>query len=549
VLGVVAGPLHAVTRADRRPPLGLYCPVSLADRLDADELLALTRAAVSFYEDRFGCAFPFAKYDQCFVPGKAGAMENAACVTLSDQFLGGSGMSASDHAYRTVTMLHELSHMWFGDLVTMRWWDDLWLNEAFASWAATWAASALAPTLRPELLFSAQQKLAAYGADQRPTSHPVQAAVPDTGTVSCAFDEISYHKGASVLRQLVARLGEDVFLRALRSYFAKWAWSNAELRRFVDEVSAAADTDLTSWAQAWLRSRGMNELRLCTRSAGGRYTAAWVEQLVAAGDPLLREHRLALGVLDQDGGGRLRQRRSLKVTVTGPRTSLAELVGQPTAALLLLNEEDFAYAKIRLDGPSLRAAVSRCQDLPLGSQRNLCLSIAWDMVRDGELRPADLAGMVARTALVEERPSLLLAWARHAVTGLGHYDPDNCLEHMAVLAGSSPSGRPWTCTPRSARSTFSRRTPRAPSWRCSRGWARSWQPACWGCRSRPASSSSTRIRRACRRWTRCCAAGACFPSRTRTCISGAHASTCWPARSSAPCGPAGWDGTGWRRRR
>jgi aminopeptidase N len=431
VVGVVAGPLHEVR--DGRE--GLYCPASLADRLDADRLFAVTRAGIAWYERHFGRPFPFAKYDQCFVPGKAGAMENAACVTLSDRLLPGPGTGPTELGYRTLTVLHELSHMWFGNLVTMRWWDDLWLNEAFANWAATWAAGTVAPEIGAAATFSVQPKLAAYDADQRATTHAVHVAVPDVAAASGAFDEISYHKGASLVRQLVARLGEDAFLRGLRDYFAAFAWGTADLDRLVERLSAASGVELSGWAQAWLKSSGVNTLRLRTTIEHGRYTGVWIDQTATTGDPVLREHRVRVSVVDDpDGGGRLRQRESFGVTVAGPCTSVGHLVGEPAGALLLLNDDDWGYAKVRLDESSTRVATERCAALPRESQRLLCLAIARDMVRDAELPPARFAEMVAASAAVERRPGVLLAWAREASVALGRYAPEGCLGPLAGLA-------------------------------------------------------------------------------------------------------------------
>jgi aminopeptidase N len=305
------------------------------------------------------------------------------------------------------------------------------LNEAFACWAATWAAAAVAPEIDAGLLFSVRQKQAAYDADQRITSHPVCAEVARPADAFSSFDEISYHKGASVLRQLVGSIGEDAFLRGLRRYLHRWSWSNARLADLVGEMSEAAGRDLTRWARDWLQTSGVDTLRLVTTTADGVYTGAWIEQSTAGARPVPREHTLGIAVLDSRRGSEgLHQRGRFTVTATGPRTPVTELVGQPVASAVLLNDGDLAYAKIRLDDRSLAAVVHPGQ-MPYAHQRTLCLAIARDMVRDGELGAEQFVDMVVAVASSEERPAMLVAWMHHAVAVAGRYAPEDCLSLLA----------------------------------------------------------------------------------------------------------------------
>jgi len=388
VVAVVAGAYHHVHDVhpgrDGEIPLGLYCRQSIAEHLDADDLFTVTKQGFGFYEDQFGVAYPFGKYDQLFVPEyNVGAMENAGCVTFRDEYLFRSRQVASAYESRANTILHEMAHMWFGDLVTMRWWDDLWLNESFAEWAAHWASVAATSYTEAWVNFAGRKNWA-YRADQLPSTHPVAADMTDLETVETNFDGITYAKGASALRQLVAWVGEKEFVVGLRAYFTEHAFGTAEFADLIRALEVSSGRDLSDWAALWLRTTGVNTLRpLLSVDSDGRYSAVDIEQTATGAEPVLRPHRMAVGLFDATPGGLVRRSR-LELDVTGSRTAVPELVGVPAADLVLLNDDDLTYAKVRFDPRSLETVSSRIGQLAEPLARSLCWTALWDMTRDAE---------------------------------------------------------------------------------------------------------------------------------------------------------------------
>jgi aminopeptidase N len=407
LVAIVAGEyhhIHDVHQGAAGPiPLGLYCRQSMAAHLEATELFELTHQGFAHFEDRFAGPYPFDTYDQVFVPEfNWGAVENVGCVTFRDELLFRSRQADTARDMRTRILLHEMSHMWFGDLVTMRWWDDVWLNESFAEWAGAWAAAAATAQTDAWAAFS-RRKGWAYRADQLPSTHPVADEIPDVAALETAFDGITYAKGAAALRQLVALVGEDVFLTGLRAHFADHAYGNATFADLIGALTEASGRDLSGWAAAWLRSTGVSTLRpLVTLDPAGRYARVEVEQTVAGADPTLRPHRLGIGLFDLVDGV-LAQRLSLEVDVAGPLTAVPELTGAPAADLLLLNDGDQTYAKIRFDDRSLRTLLAGVGALDDPLARTVCWTALWDMTRDAEL-PATtwvdtvLAGLATETS-------------------------------------------------------------------------------------------------------------------------------------------------------
>ncbi len=286
-------------------PSALYCRQSVLEHLDAEEILAITRGGFEVFEKHFGIGYPFGKYDQVFVPEyNGGAMENVGCVTLRDEYLFRSKVTAASLDYRRNTILHELSHMWFGDLVTMRWWDDLWLKESFATWSASFAVSEQADD--PELswaAFASSSKTSAYRQDQLPSTHPVAADIVDLDAVELNFDMITYAKGASLVAQLVSYVGRDAFLAGVRDYFATHAYGNTALVDLLDSLQRSSGRDLSRWSGQWLETAGVNTLRLELASdQAGLVTDAALTQTAPERHPTLREHRVALGLYaEQDG--------------------------------------------------------------------------------------------------------------------------------------------------------------------------------------------------------------------------------------------------------
>jgi aminopeptidase N len=391
---VAAGPYHAARDEHDGIPLAIFCRQSLAAYLDPDELFEITKQGLDFYQDQFGLRYPFPKYDQLFVPEfKAGAMENPGAVTFLEAFVFRSRVTDSTREARASTILHEMAHMWFGDLVTMRWWDDLWLNESFATWAAAVAESEGTRFRSAWTVFAQSEKAWAYRQDQLPSTHPIAADIPDIAAVEVNFDGITYAKGASVLKQLVAWVGRDNFLAGVQQYFAEHSWGNATLGDLLSALEQSSGRELASWSKAWLETAGVNTLRPRFEvGPDGRFTSFAVLQEAPAAHPELRPHRIAIGLYRQDEAGLSRVHR-VETDIAGDATPIPELVGQPCPDLVLVNDDDLTYAKIRLDERSQGALLSGrgwfTDDLPAA----ICWAAAWDMARDGELRARDFLAM------------------------------------------------------------------------------------------------------------------------------------------------------------
>ncbi|WP_087483248.1 aminopeptidase N [Brachybacterium massiliense] len=376
---------EVTTRDGRTIPMGVFARASLAEHVDAQNVIDVTRAGIDFYEEAFDQDFPFRKYDQVFVPEyNMGAMENPGAITYVEAYVFRSDVSDAVRERRDLTILHELAHMWFGDLVTMRWWDDLWLNESFAEYASTLASAEATRWSDSWTTFALSEKGWAYQQDQLPSTHPVVADMVDLEAVETNFDGITYAKGASVLRQLVAYVGREEFFAGVRAYFAKHAWGNTELRDLLVELEATSGRDLGSWAELWLQRAGVNTLTpLIERDEDGTVTRFAISQTAPAEHLTLRPHRLQVGGFSLRDGALVRT-ESLELDVDGDLTEVPELVGRQ-ADLWLLNDGDLTYAKVRLDEQSLAVAMEHLRDLDDPLARTLLWSAAWDMVRDGEL--------------------------------------------------------------------------------------------------------------------------------------------------------------------
>jgi aminopeptidase N len=402
ITAVVAGPYHVITDTYEGPngtyPLSLLCRPSLASFLDADDLFEVTKQGFELFERAFGTPYPFHKYDQAFVPEyNMGAMENAGCVTLRDEYVFRSRTTHSELESRANTVLHELAHMWFGDLVTMTWWDDLWLNESFAEWASHWAQVVATEKYSGAwTTFCNARKNWAYRQDQLPSTHPIAADMVDFHAVEVNFDGITYAKGASALRQLVAFVGEDTFISALKEYFADHAFGNTELADLLKPLEKASGRDLDDWTERWLRTAGVNTLQAdFTIDEAGAFKTFAIEQSAAAAFPVLRPHRLAVGLYRKTDAGLVRTER-FEVDIDGARTELAELVGASQPDLVLLNDDDLTYAKIRLDERSRATLVDSIDELSDSLARALAWGAAWDMTRDAEMPASQYVGMVLR---------------------------------------------------------------------------------------------------------------------------------------------------------
>jgi aminopeptidase N len=442
VTALVAGPYHVVrdeyAGKDTTVPLGLFCRASLAEHLDADELFDVTRRGFAFFEDVFGLAYPFAKFDQLFVPEyNAGAMENAGCVTFHEDYVFRSRVTDAAYERRAETVLHEMAHMWFGDLVTMRWWDDLWLNESFATWASVLSQSEATRWTEAWTTFAVSEKLWALRQDQLPSTHPISADIRDLDDVQVNFDGITYAKGASVLKQLVAWVGRDEFLAGLRAYFAEHAWGNTELSDLFAYLEKTSGRDLSAWEAQWLQTAGVNTLRPVVELDGdGAYTAVTILQSAADDHPTLREHRIAIGLYDHGAEGIIRRRR-IELDVSDERTDVPELVGEQQPDLLLLNDDDLTFAKVRLDERSRQTVVRGIGRITSSLARALCWTAATDMLRDAELPTRDYVELVLGGVQRESDVSVVqtvLAAARMAIHQ--YADPPDRLMLLARWASA-----------------------------------------------------------------------------------------------------------------
>ncbi len=431
ITAIVAGEYHQVHDVYEGPhgtiPLGHFCRQSMVPHLDVDELVEVTKQGFAFFEDAFGYPYPFGKYDQAYVPEyNMGAMENAGCVTLRDEYLPRSRQTHAFYEQRANTVLHEMAHMWFGDLVTMKWWDDLWLNESFAEWAAHHSSVKATKYTEAWTGFTNARKNWAYRQDQLPSTHPVVADNHDLEAVEVNFDGITYAKGASILKQLVAYVGEEEFLSGLRDYFGKHAFGNTEYGDLVTALEAVSGRDLASWSRAWLETSGVNTLTPAFEvDEAGVFTSFSVEQSHHPDFATLRPHRIGIGLYETEGG-RLVRRHHVETDVEGASTEITALVGQQQPALLLLNDGDLSYAKIRLDDRSLATLVASIDTLDDSLARALCWGAAWDMTRDAEMSATAFATLVLQGVATETDLTAVSALLRYAQTAVDVYSaPDH----------------------------------------------------------------------------------------------------------------------------
>ncbi|KQQ26957.1 MULTISPECIES: aminopeptidase N [unclassified Frondihabitans] len=407
ITAIVAGPYDVVrsslTSSDGREiPLGIFTRKSLSEFMDADYIFEKTRQGFAYYEEKFDFPYPFDKYDQLFVPEfNAGAMENAGAVTFTETYVFRSKVTDAIKERRVVTILHELAHMWFGDLVTMKWWNDLWLNESFAEWASTISTAEATEWTEAWTTFQAMEKSWAYRQDQLPSTHPVVATINDLEDVQVNFDGITYAKGGSVLKQLVAWVGIDAFYAGVAAYFKKHHHSNTELSDLLTELEVTSGRELTSWSKLWLETAGVNTLRPEIEvDAEGAITSFAVLQTAAADYPTIRPHRLAIGLYSLDGDSLVRTDR-VEIDVDGERTDVPELVGLKRGDLVLINDDDLAYAKIRLDDVSRATAIEHLAKIHNPLARALVWGSMWDATRDAESAARDYVKLVLANIATE----------------------------------------------------------------------------------------------------------------------------------------------------
>jgi aminopeptidase N len=441
---ICAGEYHLVCDSHTTPagqviPLGLACRTSMAQFLEPDDVFAITKQGFDYYTTLFGTDYPFAKYDQVYVPDSAGAMENVGCVTITESLIFRSKVTDTRYETRAMVILHEMAHMWFGDLVTMQWWDDLWLNESFAEMCGFQSAAEATRFTDSWTTFCGGRKAGGYFQDQQPSSHPVAANVATLTEAEANFDGISYAKGASVLKQLVAYVGREAFFAGIRAYFAQHGWGNATLADLITALESSSGRSLGEWSRAWLQTAGPNTLRPdFTVDADGNFTEFSVLQEAPDEFPTLRPHRIAIGLYNRTPGGELVRTHRVETDVTGSRTSVPSLAGYAQPDLILLNDDDLDYAIVRFDQRSLTVLEDSIGEFADGLARTICWSAVLDMARQGELSVPAFVKIVA-TGMGHE-PQIAVLQQLHGATDLllmSAADPAWVSEGTEQLAAAS----------------------------------------------------------------------------------------------------------------
>ncbi len=432
-------------------PLALFCRASLAESFDADQLFRLTKSGLAFFNDLFAYPYPWGKYDQAFVPEyNLGAMENPGLVTFTEKYVYASRATDAQYQARANTLMHEMAHMWFGDLVTMNWWDDLWLKESFADYMGTLGVDRATDWGTAWVNFANKRKAWAYVQDQLPTTHPIVADIPDLEAAKQNFDGITYAKGASVLKQLVAYVGFDAFIAGSRQYFRDHAFGNTSLQDLLRALSTASGRDLGDWARQWLQTSGISTITAEIVDDGGVLGAVTLRQ--DAIDPItghqeLRPHRLRLGLYDADASGRLVRSESHELDVTGPSTLVPQLNGKRRPALLLVNDDDLSYAKVRLDPGSEHTVRTSLDKITDPMARALCWTALWDSARDGVTPAVRYVAAVEQFASSETGIGVLLNVLGNASSAIERYVPAAAREgvrkdFLAVVAARMKAAAP-----------------------------------------------------------------------------------------------------------
>ncbi len=439
ITALVAGPYVSVHDTHDGIELGIFCRASLARHLDPSDLFTVTKQGFDFYHRVFGFRYPFGKYDQLFVPEfNAGAMENAGAVTFLEDYVFRSKVTDAAFERRAETVLHEMAHMWFGDLVTMRWWDDLWLNESFATYMSVLCQVEATRYTNGWTTFANTEKTWAYRQDQLPSTHPIAADIADIEAVKVNFDGITYAKGASVLKQLVAWVGQEAFLTGLRTYFERHQYANTELGDLLAVLEDASGRELSSWCTEWLQTAGCNTLRASFETgATGVFTNFSVLQEAGAEHPTLRSHRIAVGLYNLIEDRLVRTHRE-ELDVVGAKTDVPGLVGLPQPDLILVNDDDLTFAKIRLDERSLATVTSHIGGFEESLPRALCWAAAWDMMRDAEMRARDYIALVLAGISGETDIGVVQSLMRQALSAVTLFaDPAWAPEGRAALASAA----------------------------------------------------------------------------------------------------------------
>jgi aminopeptidase N len=455
VTAIVAGAytsVHDEYKGEKTIPLGIYARKSFFKYVDAENIFEVTKQGFAYFEKTFGLAYPFGKYDQIAVAEyNWGAMENVGCVTFhEDVLIFRSKVTERNYVSRATTIHHEMAHMWFGDLVTMKWWEDLWLNESFAEWASYQSVSESTKWTHAWTEFNSLRKNWAYRVDQLTTTHPIATEMEDLDAVRTNFDGISYAKGASVLQQLVAHVGRENFIKGLRLYFAKHQYGNTTLKDLIDQLEAASGRDLTPWVSTWLRTAGVNTLRPVIAIDGDSYKSIAIKQeapLMPVGSTELRPHRLHVGLFDI-ADDKLVRRTSVELDIAGALTEVTELAGQKVADLVLVNDKDQTYAKLRFDDRSIATMKSHLGSLNDSLARGLIWASLWDSCRDGELSTSDYVAIALNALTTESDISIVAATYMQFETAIWAYSNPvkrdavraQVADATAVMLAAAPAG-------------------------------------------------------------------------------------------------------------
>lgn len=443
ITALIAGPYHEVrselTNTDGRViPLGVFCRESLAPHLDAEYIFEKTRQGFKFFGEEFNYPYPFEKYDQLFVPEyNAGAMENIGAVTFTEAYVFRSKVTDAMRERRVVTILHELAHMWFGDLVTMRWWNDLWLNESFAEYMSILATAEVTEWKDAWSTFVASEKTWAYRQDQLPSTHPIVAEINDLDDVMVNFDGITYAKGASVLKQLVAWVGQKDFMRGVHNYFVKHAYGNTELTDLLSELENTSGRELGEWSKLWLETAGVNTLAPTFETdSEGNFTSFSILQSANKDYPTLRPHRIAVGLYEFSNADKLELVKRIELDINGAETFVPDLVGVKQPDLILLNDGDLSYAKLRFDDRSLKTVTTRLRDISDPLARALVWGAMWDATRDAQVRAGEFIDLVLNNISAETNSTMMRTLLNQLTTAAKLYSApkkrDQAIDRIAL---------------------------------------------------------------------------------------------------------------------
>ncbi len=403
---VCAGPYASVTSVHDGIPLGLHARASLREPLErqAEQMLTVTAQSFDYYHSLFGIRYPFGEYHQVFVPEfNAGAMENPGCVTLRDQYVFRGAMTHDEVLTRSSTITHEMAHMWFGDLVTMKWWDDLWLNESFAEYMSHRTLSEATEFGDAWVDSSMARKPWGYAAERMPSTHPVAGSpAPDAQSALQNFDGISYAKGAATLRQLIAHIGDPAFISGVREYLRLHAFGNAELADFLGAMERASGKDLQGWADAWLRTAGLDAISVETSPDQGTIRSATIRRTPPTDYPASRPH--SIDVAGFSGGTEVFR---VLTTVDQDETALPDLVGRPNAQMLIPNATDLTWATVKLDPATLAATPAELPMVPQTEARAVVWTALVDGVALAEIDPRHLLAVLATSWAGEPNQSII----------------------------------------------------------------------------------------------------------------------------------------------